>query len=188
MSLPLVELAKNKVVSYLQEGGVAVDATMGNGFDTAFMSNALAKNGRVYAFDIQQKALKATEVRLKEANLSNYQLILDSHENMAHHLEVDNVTTICCAMFNLGYLPGSDKSRQTSSKATLKALASCLSMLQAPGVISIIAYTGHTGGAEETALVKKWANSLSKEQYRVSIEIPTTLRNSPPELILIETV
>ena len=188
MSLPLVEVAKNKVSTYLRNGGIAVDATMGNGFDTVFLASKLAKNGQVYAFDIQQKALEATAQRLKEANLNNYHLFLDSHENIIEHLEANNINSICCAMFNLGYLPGSDKTRQTSTAATLKALNCCLSKLQAPGIISVIAYTGHVGGAEETAMVKSWANGLSTQQYRVSIEIPVTLKASPPELILIERV
>ena len=43
-SLPLVELAKNNVTSYLQHGGIAIDATMENSFDTVFLVDQLTKN------------------------------------------------------------------------------------------------------------------------------------------------
>ncbi|MEY8195375.1 MAG: hypothetical protein RPR28_11050 [Cycloclasticus sp.] len=43
-SLPLVELAKNNVTSYLQHGGIAIDATMENSFDTVFLADQLTKN------------------------------------------------------------------------------------------------------------------------------------------------
>jgi len=42
--LPLVELAKNKVTSYLQHGGIAIDASMENSFDTVFLADQLTKN------------------------------------------------------------------------------------------------------------------------------------------------
>jgi len=188
MSIPLVEQAKNRVTPYLKKGGIAIDATMGNGFDTLFLAENLANTGHVYAFDIQPRALETTDKRLKEAGLTNYRLLLDNHDQIASYLAADNINAICCAMFNLGYLPGSDKTQKTSIAATLKALNDCLSALQAPGIISVLAYTGHAGGAEETEAVKAWAQGLNKGKYCVSITVPTTLRNSPPELIIIETL
>jgi len=187
MAIPLVEQAQHRVGSFLKAGDVAIDATMGNGFDTVFLAETLANIGQVYAFDVQQQALEATSIRLKSKALKNYYLIHDSHEKVLDYLEKDSVNNIRCVMFNLGYLPSSDKAHQTSIDSTLKALDSCLSILGSPGIISVIAYTGHPGGREETEAVKAWAKSLNKADYSIAIEIPQTLKSSPPELIFIET-
>ena len=187
MSIPLVKQAQYRVASYLKAGDTAIDATMGNGFDTIFLAEKLANIGQIYAFDVQQQALDATSSRLKSKALNNCYLIHDSHEKVLDYLEKDSVNNIRCTMFNLGYLPSSDKAHQTSIDPTLKALDSCLSILDSPGIISVIAYTGHPGGREETEAVKAWANNLNTADYSITIEIPKTLKSSPPELIFIET-
>ena len=65
-------------------GDICIDATMGNGNDTVLLSRLAGENGRVLAFDIQKQALEHTEERLKKDDCpENYQLFLDSHENMA---------------------------------------------------------------------------------------------------------
>jgi len=187
MAIPLVEQAQLRVASYLRAGDIAIDATMGNGFDTVFLAEKLANIGQVYAFDVQQQALDATSSRLKSKALNNCYLIHDGHEKVLDYLEKDSINNIRCAMFNLGYLPNSDKAHQTSIDSTLKALDSCLSILNSPGIISVIAYTAHSGGREETEAVKAWAKNLKIEDYSITVEIPKTLKSSPPELIFIET-
>jgi len=189
MAIPLVKQAQNRIQKYLHEGDIAVDATMGNGFDTLFLACGVSNNGKVYGFDVQKEALKATSMQLKKAGFSaNVRLIHDSHEYIANYLGQDKVTGIRCAMFNLGYLPGSNKNCQTKSKATIIALESVLNYLQSPGIITLVAYTGHEGGLEEATAVKAWVNGLNKSDYKVTIEIPKVIKNSPPELIIIEAV
>ncbi|MBR4770792.1 MAG: hypothetical protein IK090_07695 [Clostridia bacterium] len=46
----LLELQKRFILAHLRPGDVAVDCTMGNGNDTAFLSQSVGQNGRVYAF------------------------------------------------------------------------------------------------------------------------------------------
>jgi len=189
MTISLVEQAHNNITNFLSEGDIAVDATMGNGFDTLFLAQQIGEAGTVYSFDLQAAALHTTEQRLsKEKLLHRVCLIHDDHSQLSAYLTKDDVHSIRCAMFNLGYLPGSDKSIQTGALSTIKALNSVITVLETPGIISILAYTGHDGGREETDAIKAWANSLSKTDYRVSIQIPTLTKNSPPELILIETI
>ena len=61
-------------------GDICIDATMGNGNDTALLSQLAGKRGRVLAFDIQKQALEHTKERLKRDNCpENYQLLLESH-------------------------------------------------------------------------------------------------------------
>ncbi len=189
MTISLVDQAHNNITNYLSEGNIAVDATMGNGFDTLFLAKQIGEFGKVYSFDLQASALQTTEQRLnKEQLVQRVCLIQDDHSQLSDYLTKDGVHSIRCAMFNLGYLPGSDKSIQTGALSTIKALNSVITVLETPGIISILAYTGHDGGREETEAIKAWAHTLSKTDYRVSIQVPKLTKNSPPELILIETI
>lgn len=189
MTVPLVKQAQKKISGYLSAGDNAIDATMGNGFDTLFLANCVGKDGQVYAFDLQKEAVAVTENLLTAEGVSDrVQLIEEDHARMALCIVPNTSKKISCVMFNLGYLPGSDKSIQTVSDSTILALDAAIELLARPGIISILAYTGHAGGREEAEAVKSWVKGLSKADYRVTIEIPKATKNSPPELILIEAV
>lgn len=187
MTVPLVKQAHNKLAAYICDGDCVVDATMGNGFDTLFLADRVGPSGKVYAFDLQVAALDETGAKLKAVNLADRVcLINDNHANLASHLIDHQVVLIRCAMFNLGYLPGSDKTCQTNPNSTFKALDAALAQLDTPGIVSVLAYTGHAGGRVEADMVRSWALGLSTAVYRVTIEVPTVVKNSPPELIIIE--
>jgi len=189
MAVPLVEQAHKKITAYLHDADRAVDATMGNGYDTVFLAKQVGQHGKVYAFDVQQAALTATQTRLDDEGLSDQvKLIHDSHQHLAKHLSEDGVKSVRCIIFNLGYLPGSDKTILTTPASTIAALNTAVSNLQKPGIISILAYTAHAGGRLEAEAVKTWAMALDKQQYRINIEIPPRVKQSPPELILIESI
>jgi hypothetical protein len=48
--------------------------------------------------------------------------------------------------FNLGYLPGGDKTIITKPETTLIALEAAKGILMAGGLISLVVYVGHPGG------------------------------------------
>lgn len=48
--------------------------------------------------------------------------------------------------FNLGYLPGGDKTITTESETTLEALKVAKEILMPGGLISLLVYVGHPGG------------------------------------------
>ena len=119
--IDLLDLQKHFILTHLKEGDVAVDFTMGNGHDTEFLSKTVGENGHVYAFDVQEMALASTKKHLSEVGCpENYTLILDSHHNVKKYVP----TKIKAGMFNLGYLPGSDKSVTTMRETTLPACSS----------------------------------------------------------------
>ena len=62
--IDLLSLHKTFIQEHLREGDVCCDFTMGNGFDTVFLSKTVGEKGRVYAFDIQERALEVTRERL----------------------------------------------------------------------------------------------------------------------------
>ena len=78
MKRPL-EMAHDFLAEVVTKEDIVVDATMGNGHDTLFLAK-LAK--KVYAFDIQEKALEKTQERLDQAGMTNAQLILQGHEKL----------------------------------------------------------------------------------------------------------
>ena len=48
----------------VEPGDFVIDATMGNGHDTAFLAELVGPSGEVFAFDIQKEALINTEQKL----------------------------------------------------------------------------------------------------------------------------
>ena len=97
-----IQMSHDFLAQVLDDGSIAVDATMGNGNDTAFLAG-LAK--KVYAFDVQEQALEKTSQRLSDLGIDNAELILDGHENLDRYV----TEPIRAAIFNLGYLPSADK-------------------------------------------------------------------------------
>ena len=96
-------------------------------------------------------------------------------------------------MFNLGYLPGGDKNRTTGISTTLAALEASFMLLTTGGRITILAYTGHPGGQEETEAVKEWVRGLPAGSYRAALGIQTARPPSGndniterPELIVVD--
>ncbi len=86
--LDILETEKSFILKHLKEGDVAADFTMGNGYDTLFLSKTVGESGKVFAFDIQPDALISTEKRLKDNNApENYQLINDSHHNLKKYID-----------------------------------------------------------------------------------------------------
>lgn len=168
----------------LTDGGVAVDATMGNGNDTLFLSQCVGEEGQVYAFDIQKLALQNTAKRLEEASCSNVTLIHSGHENIAQYVPKD--IKIDAAIFNLGYLPKSDKQIITTAPTTIQALEFLLTHLKEKGRIVLVLYYGHDGGEEEKNAVIDFAASLSQDNYQVLTYQFINQRNSPPICLCIE--
>lgn len=144
------EVNKDWLKEMITPESVIVDATAGNGHDTLFCAT-LAKH--VYAFDIQKEAIDSTKART--LGLSNITYIHDSHAHLAKHIApfIDGI------IFNLGYLPSSDKSKITQSESTLSACNQALELLSDGGFILITCYLGHPGGASEADDVKQWIDT-----------------------------
>lgn len=160
--LDILETEKSFILKHLKEGDTAADFTMGNGHDTLFLSKTVGETGRVYAFDIQPDALKSTEKRLKDNSAhENYTLICDSHHNAAKYIE----GKIKAGMFNLGYLPGGDKSITTKRETTLSAVEAAINMLAPDGILLIAVYPGHEEGEIEGELINEMLSKLDRRQY-----------------------
>ena len=175
-------LEKQMLAPHLRAGGTAVDFTMGNGHDTLWLSEQVGPAGRVYAFDIQEQAKRNTEARLREAGApDNYTLILDSHANVERYVP----GPICAGMFNLGYLPGSDKSVTTRRPSTMAAVEAALRLLEDGGGLLIAVYPGHEEGTLEGRMLTDYFAGLDRKQIGVT---SVRIVNSPdsPFFFLVE--
>lgn len=174
----ILKFVRDRILVRSHARRVAVDATMGNGHDTHFLAENFAK---VYAFDIQEAAIVNTRARLQNiASTHDVQLILDSHVNMNHYIE-DQVDVF---MFNLGWLPGSDKTVTTVKKHTLQALKTALSILAEDGLIALTVYPGHKEGLEEAMAIETWLKTLDSRIYTVLSYAFLNRKNAPYNLLI----
>jgi tRNA G37 N-methylase Trm5 len=176
----ILDYAHLLLKKYISLDDIVVDATMGNGNDTIFLSKLCKK---VYAFDIQEKAIEETNKKLVENQIKNVELILDNHERI--NLYVTNYKAI---IFNLGYLPNGDKSITTKTDSTLKAIQFTLPNLRVDGFIQLVVYTGHSEGKNESKSLDTFLSQLDVHLYKViKIELPYQ-DNYPPYILMIHKV
>ena len=165
--------------SQAEAGGCYIDATMGNGNDTAFLAGLSKK---VYAFDVQEQALGKTSQRLSDLGIENTELILDGHENLDHYVR----EPIRAAIFNLGYLPSADKSVITKPHTTLEAIEKILDRLEVGGRLAIMIYYGHNGGDMEKDAVLEYVIGLNQRDFTAMLYQPLNQINTPPFLVMLE--
>ena len=185
-----VTRAFEKIPSWLHPGAeplYAVDATAGNGYDTLFLAGLMGAHGEVHAFDLQPEALEITLARLNEAGLrENVRLVDDGHELLERHLPQQAYGRVIAAMFNLGFLPGSDKTVVTRPDTTLRALDALVPFLAPRAVLSVHLYTGHEGGRQESETVLAWAGVLDRQTWRVLVCSQHNKPRNAEHLLLIE--
>ncbi|MGY6275582.1 tRNA (mnm(5)s(2)U34)-methyltransferase [Methylomonas sp. MgM2] len=180
--ISLSETAHDAVRTHLHHGDLAVDATLGNGHDALFLTQCVGKTGHVYGFDIQAGALQATGLRLREHGMLNRATLLQvSHAELAEYVPGQ----VKAIMFNLGYMPGSDKKIMTRAESTLSALNAACQILESHGVMTVMAYPGHVGGEEEAGCVELWAGQLNPAQYRSQMICSEHHKASAPRLFVI---
>lgn len=168
----------------LKDGDTAIDATCGNGYDTLFLSSIVGPAGKVYAFDIQKQAIEATAEKLQENNSShNVSLIHDTHALVNQYI---SEAVYGGAIFNLGYLPRSDKSIITKADSTISALDAILLKLKPQGLVVLVIYYGHPGGKEEKEAILAYASQLDQKNYQVLQYKFINQQNQAPFIIAIE--
>lgn len=190
MPIPsILDAAHDLAARGLEPGGIAIDATVGNGHDTLFLVQEVGQGGQVVGFDVQTEALQATREHVRAeapAAVDRLRLVHDGHEQMTSHVEEETRGRVGAVMFNLGYLPGSDHAVTTEAETTLDALRAAVDLLRVGGIITIVAYPGHEGGRVETEAVSEWAAALPQDAYRVLSYRFVNQVNDPPRLFAVE--
>ena len=187
MSLPSVlRLAQLLAEEHLSDGDLAIDATVGSGYDTVFLAEQVGERGRVYGFDVQQLAHERARKRLMEHGLEQQVELVDAgHELMGERLPADVTGRVRVCMFNLGYLPGSDKKVSTHPETTVRGLMAALELLAHGGIITAVLYTGHDGGEAETRAVLAWASTLPRDRAEVHRYHALNSAGDPPQLLVV---
>lgn len=178
---PITQLAHELLASHVT-GSLAIDATAGNGHDTLFLANLVGPTGTVWALDIQPEALRKTAARLGEHQVPvelrlqpcgptsaceppcRVVAIEANHAEMAQYLPMEARGRVAAIMFNLGYLPGADKTRITTTSSTVAALDAAIEFLAPSGVLTVVVYPGHDGGRQEASAVRSWFERRTQEQ------------------------
>ena len=168
------ELMHNIIENNFTVGDISVDATLGNGNDTDFLSSHFE---RVYAFDIQESAVSNYSLKGNK----NVVLINDSHEFIKEYIK----EPVGVFVYNLGFLPGGNKEVTTKSDSTIKSINAALELLSPGGAILIAAYPGHEEGKREAEEILSFVKELPKNTYGVMLHSFLN-REKAPMLIIIE--
>ncbi|MGO4898098.1 class I SAM-dependent methyltransferase [Bacillus sp. GM2] len=182
----ILPYAKELLKTAAGEGDIVIDATMGNGHDTYFLAELVGESGHVYAFDIQETALMNTAARLGNEYKDRVTLIQKSHDELITSLPDDVAGKVAAAVFNLGYLPGGDKSVTTKSDSTIASIKQLLKILKNEGLIVLVVYHGHPEGKREKDALLEFCTSLDQDTARVLCYQYLNQRNDPPFIIAIE--
>ena len=158
------QLAAEMQERIIRPGDTVVDATLGNGHDACRLASLVGPQGKLIGFDIQRQAIESSRARLREAGLEERsELCQTGHEHMAEYV----TQPVRCVVFNLGWLPGGDKSVTTRWTTTEKAISAAMQLVVPLGIITICAYPGHEEGDVERAHLTQWLASLPPQAWNV---------------------
>lgn len=168
--------------AHIPRAGFVIDATAGNGHDTALLCRLVGSGGRVLAMDIQPCAIMRTRRRLLEQGLYA-QLICASHTGLPRYAACSSVDAV---VFNLGYLPGAAHDVFTVPNETIAALNSTMKLLKPGGIATVCAYAGGRQGTDERDAVIAWASQLCRRQFAVTTELFAERAGLPPIVVCIK--
>lgn len=153
----LTDKAAQAWKKWVKEGDSVLDATAGNGHDTCTLAEQVGPNGKVFAIDIQADALMNTKSRLQRKQLLDRTILIEAnHANLLSILPSEAIGRLSLVCFNLGYLPGGNHDLTTFAQSTIQALDAATQALSPSGVLSVIAYRGHSGALEEYERVEQF--------------------------------
>jgi hypothetical protein len=181
----LTAAASSWIEVALFDGALAIDATVGNGYDALFLGHRVGPKGKVLGFDVQKAALAGAREILKfVGSIDHVSLIHDSHTRLADYLPAGAV--IHAAMFNLGYLPRGNRRIITRPETTVLALRSVLEHLAERGRVTLLVYRGHEGGVPEYQGVRQFVEELPEDGWLVEELASTSDSPVAPRLFRIQ--
>ena len=179
----ITEWCHHFIRDHVKAGDICMDATAGNGNDTLLLCELVGDAGKVYAFDIQEMAIKNTKERLLKAGiLERAEVLLESHTNMGKYASEG---TVSCITYNFGYLPGGDHSLATKKDTSIEAIYEGLRLLKKGGILSLCIYSGGDTGFEEKNAILEELENLDGKKYLVIESRYANRRNDPPMPVLV---
>jgi predicted methyltransferase len=183
----ILPFAKYLLEKTVKSGNIVVDATLGNGHDAVYLAGLVGENGRVYGFDVQEEAIQSSQQRLLQHRMSEWvTLFHEGHENLLDKIPAEHHGKVTGAIFNLGYLPGGDKTIVTKPETTIAAIDQLLEMMAYEGIIILVIYHGHPGGAEERDTLLHYCEQIDQRLAHVLQYQFINQQNSPSFIVAIE--
>ncbi|QIK70326.1 methyltransferase domain-containing protein [Erysipelothrix sp. HDW6C] len=155
------QAAHEFMLQFLNTQSRVVDMTCGNGHDTLFLAHHAQ---HVYAIDIQKAAIEATEILTQD--YANITFLNQSHDTV----DYKKIAPITGAIYNLGYLPGSDKTLITTAATTIASLKKLLDVVS--DFIVVSCYLKHEGGYDEYQAVTAFLDATNTSYETLRYETP----------------
>ena len=181
----LTHRAHQRWAQVVRPGDTLLDLTCGRGNDALVMAGLLGNAGRLVCVDVQIDAIESTRAVLRDHEMEGVgvEYVCDDHAAWLRETFSGRDDAIgdrvSLAAFNLGWLPGSDKTVITRPESTIDALNSLTGangsqpIVRKGGLVSVMCYTGHPGGSEEHHAVSSFAKGS------LSLHDGTTRRRHP---------
>lgn len=166
--LTAVRFVQDYLAAHLPHPKLCIDATCGNGGDTACLCRLVGPEGRVLGFDIQPEAIASTRKHLEQLGVpaSRYELHCQSHADL---LQIVQPGTADAVMFNFGWLPGADHAVFSTAQSSIPALQAALGAVRPGGVVSAILYSGQVIGTDEKQTVLEYLRALPLKSFTVLV-------------------
>lgn len=167
---PHLFLAKKYWSEHLSMGDFVIDATLGNGHDSLFLSKLVINNesGCILGIDIQEEAIVSSKNKMQhELDVEIFQRI---NLKQMSHADIDKIVyekKPKLIVYNLGYLPGQNKNITTLTETTISSLEKALNILADDGAISVTCYPRHEEGSRETQAVYDFLTKLDPKLWSV---------------------
>ena len=166
--LTAVRFVQDYLAAHLPHPKLCIDATCGNGGDTAFLCGITAPEGKVVGFDVQEAAIASTRKHLEQLGVpaARYELHCQSHADL---LQVVQPGTADAVMVNFGWLPGADHAVFSTAQSSIPALQAALEAVRPGGVVSAILYSGQVIGTDEKQTVLEYLRALPLKSFTVLV-------------------
>lgn len=183
-----LDLAHHYWQELVEPGDTIIDATCGNGHDALALAEIALQpaTGHLYAMDLQPIALQHTQTllhaKLAPEVYSRVTFIQQCHSVFPDTIPPESIRLI---VYNLGYLPGGDKTLTTLTETTLRSLQNALPLLMSGGCISLTAYPGHAEGEREESELLAFVSRLDPKRWNTCLHRWIN-RERAPSLCLIQ--
>lgn len=169
----------------VSKGDTVIDATCGNGHDTLILAKLALdeEKGSLLAIDLQEEAIHHSQERLRtEISAALYNRI--HWQQGSHAIFPTDFREVSLIVYNLGYLPGGDKSQTTQTETTLSSVQQALLLLKEGGAIIITCYPGHAEGEKEEKALLDYLKTLPPDQWSISHHQWINRKKSPSLIFL----
>lgn len=190
----VVAWAREAWASALERDDDVIDATLGRGRDALACATTMC-DGVVFGFDVEPDAIADATAAFARAGVDASRQHFEErcHADALEELARTRPRSFGAVMFNLGYLPGDADAevrasrRRTEASTTVRAVAAGCSCARVGGVVTVVAYVKHEGGAEEHACVREVLGALPVKSWTV-VERRVVNRNGAPVLYVARRV